>query len=128
MRKIISSLLIITILLLAKPGQAQQKVKWAEMENFHDIMGATFHPAEEGKFEPIKSRSAELAQKAIAWKNSTAPAGYDKKAVIKNLRKLVKGAKEINKMVQKNAADTELKEDLTELHGVFHEITEKCEH
>ncbi len=128
MKKIICSLLVITAILLASPGQAQQKVKWAEMENFHDIMGAIFHPVEKGKFEPIKSRSAELAQKAIAWKNSTAPEGYDKKGVMKNLRKLVKGAKAINKMVQKNAADTDLKEELTELHGVFHEITEKCEH
>ena len=30
-------------------------------------------------------------------------------------------------MVKKNASDKELKEELSELHDVFHEIMEKCE-
>jgi len=45
---------------------------------------------------------------------------------MENLKKLVKGAKEIDKMVKKNAPDQELKEELSELHDVFHEIVEKC--
>jgi uroporphyrinogen-III synthase len=68
-----------------------------------------------------------MLDRAVAWKNSTAPEGYDKSAVLKNLKKLVKGSKEINKLVKKNASDKELKEELTELHDVFHEIVEKCE-
>jgi hypothetical protein len=97
------------------------------LDAFHEVMSKTFHPSEEGKLEPIRSRSAEMLEKAIAWKNSTAPEGYDKTAVMENLKKLVKGAKEINKMVKKNASDKELKEELSELHDVFHEIVEKCE-
>ncbi|MBK7561593.1 MAG: hypothetical protein IPI68_08725 [Chitinophagaceae bacterium] len=128
MKKILSLALVLTALTFAQSGQAQQKAKWNEMEAFHDVMSKTFHPAEEGKMEPIKSRSSEMVEKAIAWKNSTAPAGYDKSAVQKNLKQLVKGAKKVNALVQKNASDADLKEQLTELHTVFHEITEKCEH
>lgn len=128
MKKIISFVLLIVALAFTLSGQAQKKVPWKEMEDFHTIMGATFHPAEEGKLEPLKTRSSELVEKAIAWKNSTAPEGYNQAAVKKTLKKLVKDAKEINKMVQKNASDADLKEEITELHGVFHEITEKCEH
>ncbi len=127
MKKLLPLLLIFTAVVVAKPGHAQPKAKWQEMEAFHDVMSNTFHPAEEGKLEPIRNRSAEMLEKAIAWKNSTPPEGYDKNAVKVNLNKLVKGAKEINKMVKKNASDTELKEELSALHDVFHEIMEKCE-
>lgn len=107
--------------------QGQNKEKWKELDTFHEVMSKTFHPAEEGKLEPIKSRSQEMLDKAIAWKNSTAPAGYDQDAVKKNLKDLVKGAKKVNKLVQKNAADAEIKEQLSALHDVFHQIVEKCE-
>jgi uncharacterized coiled-coil DUF342 family protein len=127
MKKMLPLLMIIAAVAAANPGQAQQKTKWNELDAFHEVMSKTFHPAEEGKLEPIRSRSAEMVEKAIAWKNSTAPEGYDKNAVKKNLGKLVKGAKELNKMVKKNASDKDLKEELSELHDVFHEIVEKCE-
>ncbi|MBP6233045.1 MAG: hypothetical protein KA428_07250 [Chitinophagaceae bacterium] len=128
MKTIVSFLIVILALTTTSKVQAQEKAKWKEMEAFHEVMSKTFHPAEEGKMEPIKSRSTEMVQKAIAWKKSIAPAGYDKSAVLKNMRKLVKGAKKVNKLVQKNAPDAHLKEQLTELHTVFHEIVEKCEH
>lgn len=127
MKKLLPLLLIFTAIAVTKPVHAQQKAKWQELDAFHEVMSKTFHPSEEGKLEPIRSRSAEMLDKAIAWKNSTAPEGYDKTAVMENLKKLVKGAKEINKMVKKNASDKELKEELSELHDVFHEIVEKCE-
>ena len=126
MKKITLILTCFLLLIVAKSGLAQPKETWPELEAFHEVMSKTFHPAEEGKLDPIKTRSYEMVQKAIAWKNSTAPAGYDKNAVTKTLKKLVKGAKELNNMVQRNAADNEIKEELTELHEVFHEITEKC--
>jgi hypothetical protein len=106
---------------------AQAKEKWNEMEVFHEVMAKTFHPAEEGKFEPIRTRSAEMLEKAKAWKSSSAPAGFNKKAVKKSLNNLVKGAKEINKLVINKAADSVLKEKLTALHDVFHTIMENCE-
>jgi hypothetical protein len=127
MKKLFSLAVIISTILFINPAMAQEKAKWNEMEEFHKIMAQTFHPAEEGKMEPIKTRSQEMLDKAIAWKNSTAPDGYDKKAVKKNLKELVKGTKEINKMVQDKADDAALKEKLSKLHDVFHQIMEKCE-
>jgi hypothetical protein len=67
-----------------------------------------------------------MVDKAVAWKSSEAPEGYDKKAVNSPLKKLVKGSKEIDKMVKANAADKELVSKLTALHDVFHEIMDKC--
>ena len=122
---------LICFLSLAVAGlgriDAQEKMKWKEMEAFHEVMAATFHPADEGKLEPLKTRSHELMEKASAWERSSAPSGYDKKAVKKSLKTLAKGTKELNDMVAANATDEALKTKLSSLHDTFHEIMEKCE-
>jgi hypothetical protein len=128
MKKIVLLGMIFTAVAFLNPSSAQEKSKWKEMETFHGVMSTTFHPAEEGKFEPIRTRSGEMLEKAIAWKNSTAPEGYNQEAVQKILVQLVKGARKVDNLVKKSASDTDLKEQLTELHGVFHEIAEKCQH
>lgn len=126
MKKIVPILIMAFILFVTKSAYAQEKTKWAEKDAFHKIMSETFHPAEEGKLEPIRSRSQEMISLAIAWKNSKAPAGYSKEKVKKDLKALVKATKKLNKEVKKHASDNDLKEELTELHGLFHGITEKC--
>ena len=127
MKKMIAAMVIGGSLLIAKTSFGQEKAKWKEMEDFHGVMGGTFHPAEEGKLEPIRTRSKEMVDKAVAWEKSTAPAGYDKKAVSATLKKLVTGAIEIDRMVKAKASDQTLKSKLSSLHDVFHEIMEKCE-
>jgi len=112
-------------------GHAQEKkdqttAGWKEMNDFHVVMSETFHPAEEGHFEPIKKRSQEMADKALAWQKSTAPEGYDKKKVDASLKKLVQGTKELNGMVKAKSSDKAIKDKLSGLHDVFHEIMEKC--
>ena len=106
---------------------AQEKKTWKEMDDFHSVMSATFHPAEEGHLDPIKKRSQEMADKAVAWQKSTAPEGYDKQKVEASLKKLVKGTKELNNLVKAKSSDKAVKEKLAGLHDVFHEIMEKCE-
>ena len=126
MKKILT--LVLAIIVFAGINSLKaQKAKWNEMEEFHKVMAQTFHPAEEGKLEPIKTRSGEMLNKAVSWKNSTPPAGYDKNAVKKSLKELVKGTKELDKMVKDKAPDASLTEKLSALHDVFHEIMEKCE-
>lgn len=127
MQKIFTLMLLTTVIIFSNKAQAQEKAKWKEMEDFHTVMAATFHPSEEGKLDPIKKKSQEMVDKAVAWQQSTPPAGYDKNAVKSSLKKLVTGAKEINKLVKNKAADNVLKEKLSSLHNVFHEIMEKCE-
>ena len=127
MQRIVTLMLITTAIIFSTTAQGQEKAKWKEMEDFHTVMAATFHPSEERKLDPIKKKSQEMVDKAVAWQQSTPPTGYDKNAVKSSLKKLVSGAKEINKLVKNNATDNVLKEKLSALHDVFHEIMEKCE-
>lgn len=126
MRKLVA-VLVVGLLLVANASIGQTRAKWKEMEDFHSVMGGTFHPAEEGKLEPIRTRSKEMVDKAVAWERSTAPEGYDKKAVSATLKKLVTGTKELDRMVKTKAADQALVTKLSSLHDVFHEIMEKCQ-
>lgn len=54
-----------------KSTAQEKKVTWPEWTNFHGVMSGTFHPAEEGKFEPIRTRSEEMVSKAELWLKST---------------------------------------------------------
>ncbi len=106
--------------------QGQEKKSWKEMNEFHTVMSETFHPAEEGKLGPIKKRSQEMVEKAVAWQKSTAPDSYDKEKVNASLEKLVKGTKELNQLVKAKSSDKVLTDKLSGLHDIFHEIMEKC--
>jgi hypothetical protein len=107
-------------------AQGQEK-KWKEMEDFHTVMSETFHPAEEGHLDPIKKRIQEMVDKAVAWEKSTAPEGFEKGKVAESLKKLVKGTKELNKLVKAKSSDKVLTDKLSGLHDIFHEIMEKSE-
>lgn len=120
-------LVMMTALLLTAGAFAQTKpMDWAELKAFHGVMSQTFHPAEEGKLDPIKNRSGEMVEKAVAWQKSAPPADFDKPEIKKELKNLVKGSRELDKMVKKNASDADLTKKLTALHDVFHNIVGLC--
>jgi len=128
MKKLFVIALLFAGISLSKSSQAQtqEKPKWAEMTAFNEIIDKPFHPVEEGKCEPIKTRIGEMVEKATAWKKSTAPEGFNKKEVKGDLKALVKGAKGLEKTIKSNATDAVIKEKLTALHDVFHTIVGKC--
>jgi hypothetical protein len=120
------TILAICLLLFTQTALFAQTEKWKEMENFHEVMSATFHPAEENNFAPLKKHAAELLDRAKKWKASTAPAGYNAKTVAPILEKLVLATDEVNKAVKAKKSDVDLKKLITKAHHVFHEIAEKC--
>ena len=121
-------ILIVIALFAANLSFAQAPVEWKEKDDFHTVMAQTFHPMEDGNYNPIRERSQELYDKAVVWQKSTIPAGVNKKKVKKTLKKLVKESKDLNAEIKKGANDAEIKEDLTELHDIFHDIVGLCKH
>jgi hypothetical protein len=112
--------------IITQPLFAQKKAEWKEMKDFHTVMSKTFHPSEENNLKPLREMSKDLVSKAEAWKNSSAPEGYDAKLVSPILNKLLDKCKAIDKAIPAGASDSELKIMITEAHDVFHEIMEKC--
>lgn len=127
MKSIKTLVFTLALFLVSATIFAQSKTPWKEQQDFHSVMSTTFHPVEEGNFTPIKTRSAEMVEKAKTWKNSQIPADIkDKKAVKKSLKELVAGSKKLDKSIHNGATDAEIKTQLTELHEVFHTIVGLC--
>lgn len=100
--------------------------KWPAIKEFHAVMSQTFHPAEEGNLEPIKSRAEELANKASALTTTNVPAEFRTKEILASIDKLQINSKYLQTMVSIKAADANIMKSLSELHDIFHEIVGLC--
>lgn len=102
--------------------------KWPEMKSFHEVMSQTFHPAEEGNLEPIKTRSDELMNKAAYLLKSNIPEEFRTKAILDTLEKMQLESKSLNSLVVAKAKDEEIFNSLSGVHDTFHEIVGLCMH
>jgi hypothetical protein len=109
-------------------GAQAQSAPWKELDEYHKVMAATFHPSEEGNLQPIRERSGELAAKAKTLYKSSIPTAYQKPGVKETLKLLAKESKALDKMVQRKKSDAEVTKALAALHDRFHEVMEKCHH
>ncbi|MHC1776670.1 MAG: hypothetical protein AB9834_14800 [Lentimicrobium sp.] len=108
---------------------AQDKVEWKEMVEFHEVMSQTFHPVEEGNFQPIRERIGEMVERATVWQNASIPADFaNVKGIKKNLKQLVKKSSALDAKIKTGCTDEVIKTDLTVLHDIFHNIIGLCTH
>jgi wyosine [tRNA(Phe)-imidazoG37] synthetase (radical SAM superfamily) len=122
-------LLICVMLVTGFAFQAKaQKKTWKELDDFHSVMSATFHPSEEGNLKPIKERSKEMAEKAEVLAKSEIPVAYQKEGVKESIKLLAKESKALDKMIKDKKSDEDVKKSLSALHDRFHEVMEKCNH
>ena len=110
------------------PGTLVAGTEWKEKDEFHKVMAQTFHPSEEGNFEPIRNRVGEMHEKALAWSKSAAPKEFDKPEIKTTLNDLVKGTAELKEMIESKATNEQIKPKLEALHDTFHKIVGLCRH
>ena len=109
-------------------AQKTAEGRWYELDQYHEIMSKTFHPAESGDLKPIYSNAAELAKRAETLSKSEIPAKYQKEGVKESVALLEKESAALAKMVKKGKSEDELKKAIFALHDRFHEVMEKCHH
>jgi hypothetical protein len=101
---------------------------WKEMNAFHMLMSATWHPAsQKNDLAPLREKAADLAKTAEAWAASKAPImphGCQSEAVTKAVARVAADSKALAAMVHAGTEDAKLKESLGSLHDTF-EIAEK---
>ncbi|HLA56949.1 MAG TPA: hypothetical protein VK623_12665 [Flavobacterium sp.] len=106
---------------------AQSLKDWPSLKAFHEVMSATFHPAEEGKLEPIKTRSQELTDAAQKLTQANdVPAAFHTKAIQASVLNLQAKTAEVSKLVASKASDADITKALSEAHDIFHEIVGLC--
>src|SRR5688572_19431105 len=54
---------------------------WKELDAFHEIMAATWHPAKSGDLKDIRAKADSLSASAKNWAASKVPAACDKKEI-----------------------------------------------
>ena len=123
----IKLLAIIAFLFAANTIHAQSAAdKWPALKEFHTVIAATFHPAEEGNLEPTKSRAQELANKAADLLKTDIPAEYRTDAILRSAEKLQVRSRALYKLVLQKAPDEEIKKGITEVHNIYHDIAGLC--
>ena len=108
-------------------GDDHMMSPWKEMNTFHRVMAATWHPAAQNDLKPLRSKVRELLTTADAWAGSkppAMPASCSSEAVRSAATKVAAGAKELVALVDSNAEDARLKSALKEIHDEF-EVAEK---
>ena len=101
--KFLKAYILLTFMVIASSSiNAQFKLaQWPELKAFHGVMSETFHPSQDGKLQPIKTRSTEMYNKAVAVSKSTIPADLKNQKGIKTaVADLVKGTKELDTLVK----------------------------
>lgn len=123
----IKAIAFLLFFLVANAVSAQSTFdKWPAIKDFHMVMSQTFHPAEEGNLEPIKTRSQEMADKAAALTKTDIPAEFRTKSILNSVEQLQKNSAALHKMVASKAADADITRALSGLHENFHQIVGLC--
>ena len=147
-RSIARSVLILTVTLspIALPGQDTTKPKpdsaktgmmddhmmgpWKEMNAFHRVMGATWHPAsQKNDLAPLRARAKDLLTAADAWAASKAPAmpaSCASEPVRAAATKVAAESKALLAMIESGADDVRLKAALKGVHDAFEVAEQGC--
>lgn len=102
---------------------------WRELNAFHEVMAALWHPAsEKNDLKPLRERVGELVSRAEAWKTSKAPAmpaGCGAPRVLAAIDSVRADAAALSSMVTAGGDDARLKASLAAMHARF-EVAEKA--
>ena len=120
------SVLVLGLFIVLVSSNVFAGEKWPELEAFHKVMSTTFHPAEEGNFEPIKTRIGEMVEAAAKLTANPIPAEYNKQNIIDAAKKLETDSKALEEKIKAGATNEEIFKDLTALHDTFHKIVGLC--
>lgn len=99
---------------------------WKELDAFHMVMMATWHPASMKKdLAPARARAGELATKAEAWAQSGFPTPCDTPALREAVNRATAGSKALAALV-KEGTDAQVTEALKGVHDSFEVVEKGC--
>lgn len=102
---------------------------WKEMNAFHHVMGATWHPAsQKNDLAPLRARAKDLVSAADAWAASKAPAmpvSCASEEVRAAVTKVARESNALATLLDSGADDAGLKAALKGVHDTF-EVAEKA--
>lgn len=109
-------------------GKDAKANAWKELDAYHGLMMATWHPAKDkGDMAPLKAQAVAMVTAAKAVAASTPPAGCATPALAKAAAALPGQTQAVADLVAKGTADPALKDALKGLHDHFEVLEQGCQ-
>jgi len=113
-----------------RPAAAQHSMEhmsgWKELDAYHTVMMAVWHPAKEkNDLAPIRAQAAKLAQAAEVWVKAAIPSACDTPDNRTNIVKVSEESRALATLVQAGR-DEQVKPALKALHDRFELVNRSC--
>ncbi len=100
---------------------------WKELDAFHELMAASWHPASgKNDLAPAKTKAADMAKAARTWADSKAPKGCDTPKLKEALTKVNASTQDYAALVAKGSDDATIKAKLGAIHEAFEVVEMGC--
>lgn len=99
---------------------------WKELDAFHEILAATWHPAASNDLKPIRAKADSLSASAKRWAASTPPAACATKPITEAIADVVTGSSKVADLVTKRADDKAVRDALHDVHERFEVVEGGC--
>ncbi len=100
---------------------------WKELDAFHELMAASWHPASgQNDLAPAKAKAADMAKAAKTWAGSKAPKGCDTPKIKNALTKVNAETQDYAALVAKGSDDATIKTKLGGIHEMFEVVESGC--
>lgn len=107
----------------APKDQQAGEERWSEMEAFHNLMAAAYHPVHDSSnLKPAKDLADDLASAAASWAGATLPEQVNNDDVKLTLLSLRDSSAAFNASVMAGKPDSVLTKSLSNLHDIFHKL------
>jgi hypothetical protein len=101
---------------------------WKELDNFHVLIAATWHPIEKSNdFKPARQKAAELADAAQAWSSSKVPAACNTKQTRDAMAAVALEARILANHVVQKASDDTVRRAMKTIHSRFETAERNCQ-
>jgi hypothetical protein len=100
---------------------------WKELDAFHTVMAATWHPVAKSKdLTVIREKAGALADAAQAWSTSKVPKACETKEIQDAIAAVVAQSKSVAQLVEKKASDADVTVALRDVHTKFEVVEKGC--
>ena len=101
---------------------------WKELDAFHTLMAATWHPVSKSSdFTVIRAKAGALAEAAHVWATATVPTACDTKANRDAIAAVAKQSKDLAALVAAKGSDADVKTALHDVHERFEVVEHGCQ-
>lgn len=108
-------------------GNAHAASGWPELDAYHMLMMATWHPAKDkNDLAPMRAKGSKMVTAAKALAVSNPPSACQVPAVTRALKTIVAESQKVAALSASSASDSVLKAALKSLHDSFEVLEDGC--